>query len=78
MYEVTVGKHGLKTTITVENKGNKFLIPRYSIRQGYIFVCVMQAPLAWVFIFTSLYVVKIFYPQRIAPASTQVNTWELI
>ena len=26
MYEVTVGKHHLKTTITVENKGNKFYL----------------------------------------------------
>ena len=56
MYEVTVGKHGLKTTITVENKGNKFLIPRYSIRQGYIFVCVMQARLQLGYLYSLLYV----------------------
>lgn len=29
MYEVTVGKHHLKTTITVENKGNKFFYVQF-------------------------------------------------
>lgn len=93
MYEVTVGKHHLKTTITVENKGNKFFYVQFmhtilsharvacSMRRnllpGYS-ICLYNTGKVRLFMLTSRMVKPRYCHSTASAFSSQEITWVLM